>query len=395
MSEWVYDKGSLSYNTRSKGGIKVLLLGLVRWWWTIIRKPSGAGDRQPVRDMKLESVYSSGSVTSLCCLVVPAASAARSERTNERLLVLTGVCSNLFVHDGKSGEMLHCRKHVLPHGLRIHGIEWMCVDEEKRKLLVVVHGGRCVNVLVVDVIGRGEGVQLCNEMPVKGIQKWVMSTKLVAMRVAGNMTSCACGGFLLCIGTIDNMLHTYHVSERNSVEMLSSVGGYQRSLLYSMDLCASVDEASDTRIQCSFIVAAGTILWKIEVWKAIMSFSVGAGGLIEMEEMRSVPVYLLEGHQGSIHCVRWSPNAELLASGSDDRTVKVWKIDKAFDTTLPGCAASSSKQVLPCPDLYGSKSRIWELQFSSDGAKIFSGSEDGSWTAWELSSKKCLAKVKV
>jgi WD40 repeat protein len=74
----------------------------------------------------------------------------------------------------------------------------------------------------------------------------------------------------------------------------------------------------------------------------------------------------LIGHQGSVLTVDISPNNQLIATGSNDKTVKIWKRDGTLLQTLQHSAT------------------IHRLAFSPDSRQIVSGSLDGTLSLWNI-----------
>jgi WD40 repeat protein len=85
----------------------------------------------------------------------------------------------------------------------------------------------------------------------------------------------------------------------------------------------------------------------------------------------------LEGHEGSVLAVAFSPDGGTLASGSRDNTVKLWEIGAQTPrATLRGYTDSS-------------------LAFSPDGRRLASGGRDDTVNLWEVESGKLLETARV
>ena len=83
-------------------------------------------------------------------------------------------------------------------------------------------------------------------------------------------------------------------------------------------------------------------------------------------------VATLEGHQGFIADVTFSPDGKLLASASGDQTIKLWNTDtwQVEDTLL------------------GHRDEVWSVNFSSDGKRLVSAGKDGCIHVWPTSTRR-------
>ena len=83
-----------------------------------------------------------------------------------------------------------------------------------------------------------------------------------------------------------------------------------------------------------------------------------------------------EGHTSLVRSVAFSPDKQLMASGSYDKTLRIW------ETASGRCLQT----------LKGHSHYVTSVAFSHDGTVVVSGSADESIQLWEVASGRCLRK---
>ncbi len=78
------------------------------------------------------------------------------------------------------------------------------------------------------------------------------------------------------------------------------------------------------------------------------------------------------GHSLGVNSVAFSPDGKYLASGSEDKTVKLWSVESHKEITT----------------LQGHSSHVLSVAFSPDGKYLASGSLDRTVKLWSVESQK-------
>jgi WD40 repeat protein/nucleoside phosphorylase len=98
------------------------------------------------------------------------------------------------------------------------------------------------------------------------------------------------------------------------------------------------------------------------------------GAIKLLDPVTGQTLRVLRGHYGLIHDLSFSRNGLLLASASQDKTVRLWTI------TTGACLV-----------LDGHRGPVKSISFSADGTKLASGSQDKTVRLWSVNSTICIA----
>ncbi|BBE09987.1 Putative uncharacterized protein [Mycoavidus cysteinexigens] len=163
-------------------------------------------------------------------------------------------------------------------------------------------------------------------------------------------------GKFLASGGNDNTVKLWNVTSENA--FLYTLTGHS-------EWVSSVSFSPDGKF-----LASGGRDFKVKLWKK------GEGW--EKEESREaerMPKEKEEQHSKEVNSVNFSPDSTVLASGSNDRTVRLWK--------------NVTSEKVSVSQLAGHSDRVMSVNFSPNSKFLASGSYDRTVKLWSIDTEQC------
>lgn len=163
-------------------------------------------------------------------------------------------------------------------------------------------------------------------------------------------------GRWLATGSEDHLVRIWQVKTGKMLHGLEGHTDEVRSVAFSPEV--PLGAASS---KTGGLVASGSFDGTVGLWDA----------------SRGQLIHRLEGHEGWVWCVAFSPDGQTLASGGGDRTLRLWAVDTGECIRV----------------LTGHSQPIRTVAFSPDGRTLLSGSDDGTVRQWNYHTGEGLRMI--
>ena len=128
---------------------------------------------------------------------------------------------------------------------------------------------------------------------------------------------------------------------------------------------------------CSRTVSLDTYTRTLSYWNNVIAIGSFYGDIITLDAITGSRMAVLSGHIDEVNCVTFSSDGRSLASGADDRAVKLWDIQTG------GVVRT----------FLGHTEYVMSVSISTDYTRIVSGSVDRAIHLWDTQTGECLCTV--
>ncbi len=158
------------------------------------------------------------------------------------------------------------------------------------------------------------------------------------------------------------------------------------SVAFSPD-CVSLPDASAQG--CEQWLASSSDNGMVRVWDVSALLNIDMTSI--ENDVPNAASRMISGHEDQVRSVAFSPGGQWLASGSDDHTVRVWDISALLNTdteSVENDASNAASHVLS-----GHVYEVLSVAFSPDGRWLASGSGDRTIRVWDVENLDAVPRV--
>ena len=242
------------------------------------------------------------------------------------------------------------RSQIIFNETNITGIKCQRLCEDDENLNLVLFGDRFLTIYKL-IEKDNDLIELCSPFD---FNDWILD-----VRIEDN---------IVLVALAHNEVAIFDWTTRRILSVNKYTG--TRCILY----CAHFISTS----QHQFCIAAGTVFREIVIW----SYS----------KDRFCNIQTLLGHDGIIFALDYNKHLNILASASDDRSVRIWS-DQSTETpkSMDQCEIDFVLKYI----LYSHEARIWKVVVMNKPYTIaISAGEDGAVCFWDINNGSLIQKEK-
>ena len=253
-----------------------------------------------------------------------------------------------FAEDAYSRQIACTESKVIINGILLTGI----VEELLDEILILVWGVTSFACIPFEKLLKQDERLEDSEIVAPD---WILDVRATGATIVGLVTA-------------QNAFLTYSTKMKTFLQRFNCE---QQSLLYAAQLYLGDGQG--------ITVATGTVFNEIQLW---LPFPSSTADKTTATFVTAISKRLV-GHEGCIFSLRFSENGNLIASCSDDRTIRIWDVKEAK------CLAIGFAHI----------ARVWDVRFipctdvSDENIYLLSTSEDTSALLWQFSPTTRKLKV--
>lgn len=204
-----------------------------------------------------------------------------------------------------------------------------------------------------------------------------------------NCLAISSDGYTLASGSWDRTIKLWHTGTGKLIHTLKGHTNYIHSLAITPNNQHLISSSRDKTIKI-WELNTGTLLYSFNTPGCVRSLDISSDGtlLATGSDDRTLKLWQissgwlsltdsLTNHTNWVRSVAFSPNRQLVASGS-------------WDTVISLCQLNPAGKAKSIAALSGHTCYIYSVCFSSDSQMLASGSKDGTIKLWDLQHPQCL-----